>query len=95
MVAAKGLNFGFFCSKRLGSNCPIGIKQCLDDLGDRALQESGVIVDEIGEAVFIEGSVDLLHDGSLDEVAGIELGEVVLEAAPGIFDLCCCRVWQV
>jgi hypothetical protein len=79
----------------LRSNCSIGVKQCLNDVRDCALQESSVVVDEIGEAVVIEGSVDLLNDGPLNEVAGVERGEVVLEELPCFVDLCDCRVQQI
>jgi hypothetical protein len=91
MVVAEGFDIGFFGGKRLRSNCSIGVKQCLNDMRDCALQESSVVVDEIGEAVVLEGSVDLLNDGPLDEVAGVERSEVVLEELPCFVDLCDCR----
>jgi hypothetical protein len=78
MVVAEGFNLGLFGDKRLRSNCSIGVKQCLNDIRDWALHESSVVVDEIGKAVVIEGSVDLLNAGPLDEVAGFERREVLL-----------------
>jgi hypothetical protein len=46
-------------------------------LWDRALKEPGVIVDQVGYAVFIKGSVDLLDDGPLNEVAGLKGSNVI------------------
>jgi hypothetical protein len=95
MVVAEGFDLGFFGGKLLRSNCSIGVKQCLNDTRDCALQESSVVVNEIGEAVVIEGSVDLLNDGPLDELAGVERGKVVLEELPCFVDLCDCWVRQI
>jgi hypothetical protein len=94
-VVAEGFDLGFFRGKRLRSNCSIGVKQCLNRMRDCALQESSVVVDEIGKAVVIKGSVDLLNDGPLNEVAGVEHGEVVLEELLCFVDLCDCRVRQI
>jgi hypothetical protein len=47
----------------------VRVEEGLDNFGYGALEETFVVVDEVGEAVFIEGGVDLLDDGSLDEVA--------------------------
>ena len=48
-------------------------------MGDWAFKESGVIADEVGEAVWIDSSVDLLDDCAFDLVAHFE----------------CCRVFGI
>jgi hypothetical protein len=63
---------GLRCGEDLGSNCskgPVEIEECFWDC---SLDEAGVFIDEVGEAVVVEGGVDLLDDGTLDLVASIE-----------------------
>ncbi len=59
-------NFGPGGGERLGGDGAISVEKVLDNLGDGAFEEPCVVVDEVSKAVFIEGSVDLLHDGSLN-----------------------------
>jgi hypothetical protein len=47
----------------------VEIEECFWDC---SLDEAGVFIDEVGEAVVVEGGVDLLDDGTLDLVASIE-----------------------
>jgi hypothetical protein len=42
------------------------------DEGDWALKEACFVIDQIGEAVGINSSIDLLDDGSFDDVAEFE-----------------------
>ena len=50
----------------MGSDGSIGFEQLRHDEVDWAFKEACFVVDEIGEAVGIDSSVDLLDDGSLE-----------------------------
>ena len=43
-----------------------------DDEVDWAFKEACFVIDEIGEAFWIDSSVDLLDDGAFDEVTHLE-----------------------
>jgi hypothetical protein len=72
IIVGDGFDFCLCGCKRLWGNGSVCVEKGLDDFGYGALEEPCAVVDEVGEAVFIEGGVDLLDDGSLDEVAYIE-----------------------
>jgi hypothetical protein len=57
------------------------------NLWDGALKEPSVLVDEVGEAVVVDGSVDLLDDHSLNEVASGEEGHAFGMEAMSFGDL--------
>ena len=90
VVVGYGFDFCLGGGERLRGDGSVCIEESLDDLGDSALEEPCVVVNEVGKAVSIEGSVDLLHDGSFNEIAGVESKKVVFEAVSGVFDLGCC-----
>jgi hypothetical protein len=90
MVVGGCFNFSFGGSKGLMSDGSVGVKQILKDLRDRSFKQTGFAVDQIGKAVFINGGVDLLDDGSFNEVAGLENDDVVYVFLPGCRDLRCC-----
>ena len=50
----------------MGSDGCIGFEQLRHDEVDWAFKEAFFVVDEIGKAVGINSSVDLLDDGSLE-----------------------------
>ncbi len=95
VIVGDGFDFCLCGCERLWGNGSVCVKEGLDEFGYGALEEPCVVVDEVGEAVFIEGGVDLLDDGSLDEGTCIECDKIVFETSPGVFDLCSCGVQQI
>ena len=65
-------------------------KELFEDLEDRAFRESGVVVDEACKAVFVSGGACLFNDGALNEVAGIELCQVIGARLSVFGKLGCC-----
>ena len=56
-----------------GVMAPYVSKSCfMADVGDWTFEEAGVVIDEVGEAVWIDSSVDLLDDCAFDEVTHLE-----------------------
>jgi hypothetical protein len=72
VIVGDGFDFCLCGCERLWGNGSVCVEEGLDDFGYGALEEPCVVDNEVGEAVFIEGGVDLLDNGSLDEVACIE-----------------------
>ena len=66
------LECGFGGGQSLGSDGSIGLEQLPRDEGNWALKEACFVIDQIGEAVGINSSIDLLDDGSFDDVAEFE-----------------------
>ena len=67
------------------------------DVWDWAFEESCAVFDEVGEAVWIDSSVDLLDDGAFDEVAHLGRFGVVGMELSGCGDLgyrSGCQVWE-
>jgi hypothetical protein len=95
VIVGDSFDFCLCGCERLRGNGFVCVEEGLDDFGYGALEEPCVVIDEVGEAVFIEGGVDLLDDGSLDEVACIECDKIVFETSSGVFDLCSCGVRQI
>ena len=59
----------------------VRFKKVFHDLWDRAREESGVVVDQVGEAFGINSGVDLLNERSFDKVACQVLFHVLLMLA--------------
>ena len=66
VVVGGGFDFGACRGKRLGCYGSVGVEKVLENVRDGAFEESGVVVDHVGKAVFIKSSVDLLDDGAFD-----------------------------
>jgi hypothetical protein len=49
-----------------------------------------VLVNQVGEAICVYGSVDLLSDRPFNQVAGVEDCHVLCKEAIGFGDLCGC-----
>ena len=64
---------------------------------DWAFEESGAVINEVGEAVWIDSSVDLLDDCAFDLVARFERFGVVAMELSACGHLGCrsgCQVWE-
>ena len=72
MVVRSGFQSGLGGGQSLRSNDPICFEGLLHDVGDWTFEEAGVVVDEVGEAVWIDSSVDLLDDCAFHEVTHLE-----------------------
>ena len=72
MAVRRRLERGFGGGQSLESDGSIGLEQLGHDEVDWAFKEACFVVDEIGEAVWIDSSVDLLDNGSFDEVTYLE-----------------------
>ena len=97
VVVNGGFQGGLFFGENLGSNCSKGPVEIGKYFRDCALDETGVFVDEVGEAVVVEGGIDLLNDGTLDLVASVEGVGLCCKEAMGLGDLCCrCegQIWE-
>ena len=69
MYSSGGLGSG----QGLWSDGSIGFEHLFQNMWERAFEEPCcVVVNEVGEAVLIDSSVDLLNDGAFDEVARFE-----------------------
>jgi hypothetical protein len=69
-----------------GSKCSV---EFVENILDCSLDKAGVFVAWAGQAVFVEGGIDLLDDGALDLVASVEGHGLFSEGAIGLGDLCC------
>ena len=79
------------------SLCSDGFEKLFHDVWDWAFEESCAVFDEVGEAVWIDSSVDLLDDGAFDEVAHLGRFRVVGMELSGCGDLgyrSGCQVWE-
>ena len=75
MVTGGCLKFGLHGNERLqwgADGSSMNLEQFVEDFWDGAFEESGVVVDELCEAAFVNGSGHLPEDGALDEVARAE-----------------------
>ena len=72
MVVGSGLQGGLGGGQSLGSGCSIRLEQLFHYVGDWTFEEAGVAVDEVGKAVWIDSSVDLLDNCAFDEVTHLE-----------------------
>jgi hypothetical protein len=59
------------------------------------LDEAGVFIDEVGEAVVVEGSIDVQDDGALDLVASVEGVGLFGKEAMGLGNLRCRGVCEI
>ena len=97
VVVGCTLQGGLGGGQSLWSDGSIGFEQSLHNMWDRALEETCVVIDEVGEAVLIDNSIDLLDDGAFDEVARFEPFGVFGMEFFGCGDLdsrLACQVWE-
>ena len=69
VIVGGVLYLGLCFCQRLRGDGAVGGEQFLEDLGDCAFEEASFVVNQVGEAVGIDGSVDLLNDEALEVVA--------------------------
>ena len=92
MVVRDGFDFGSCGGKGMWRDGAVSVEEGLEDVRDGSFEESSVVVDHVGETVFIKGSVDLLDDGAFDEIARLENGQLaVVKLMGGGDDDCCGR----
>ena len=96
VVVGSGFQSGPGSGQNLWSNGPICFEELLhEDVGDWTSKEAGVIVDEVGKAVWIDSSVDLLDDCAFGLIAHLERFRVVDMEISGGGDLRCCSACQI
>ena len=62
----------------------------MQDCGDGAGEDSSIYVDEVGKVCIIGSCVDLMDDGTFDEVADVELAYIIMVLADGVLDMVLC-----
>ena len=98
VVVGSGFQSGFGGGQSLWGDGPICFKELLHDVGDWPHEEAGVVVDEVlGEALWVDSSVDLLDDCTFNLVAHFERFRGVSMELSGSGDLglcCACQIWK-
>ena len=73
MIVCRLFELGLSCCECLGRDGAVGAEKAGQNDRDGPFEESGVVVNEVCEAIRVDGSVDLLDDCSLNQVAGLEV----------------------
>ena len=96
MVVYGCFQVGLCFGGGLGSNCskgPVEISKYFWDC--TFLDEAGVFVDEVGQAIVVKGGINFLDYGSLGLVTNVEGIGLFGEAVMGLGDLGCRRLAEI